>query len=138
MLAAYKADAKKGGVAFSRPRKSTGRLCSTPDGHFNADQVSKHEQPHVGSSVSSLLAQPSWATHLQSKIAVVAEPWQQQQLREAMLQFSALNANYKLDFLRPQDCRFVPDPFFCTIGRCSMPLHLLQKCILQTQCAAAS
>ena len=135
MLAAYKADAKKGGVAFSRLKKA-GRLCSTPNSRSNADQASKHEQPHLG-SVDSLLAQPSWATHLQSKIAVVAEPWQQQQLRDAMLQFSVQNAEYALDFLQPQDCRFVPDPFFCTIGRCGTSFHLLGKCILRVHCAAA-
>jgi hypothetical protein len=125
MLAAFKANnAKRGGAAsFSQVHKATGRIASkSPCGLHRADGVSKQEPPQLG-SMNTLLAQPSWATHLQRKIAVVTEPEEQHLLHQAMLEFSMDNANYTTDFLQPQECRFVPDPILCSIGRCSCVCH---------------
>ncbi len=132
MLAAFKADAKKGGTAsFSQERKATGWIASkSPQRQacYGMNGVAKRETPQLD-SVNSLFAQPSWATHLQNKISIVTEPQEQLLLREAMLEFSMQNANYTLDFLQPLECRLAHDPFLCSMGR---RVFLRWTCMMET------
>ena len=119
MLAAYKTQAKqsKGGSgAEFRARRTTERS-SPPKGHTGEDEPAAQSRHQLG-NMSALLAQPSWALHLQSKIASVTDPEQLQQLRGAMLEFSAQNSSWTTDFLLPEECRYVADAVFCSVGRC--------------------
>jgi hypothetical protein len=119
MLAAYKTQekqSKSGSGAAFKARRTTGRSTS-PKGHTGGDEAASQNRIQLG-NMNALLAQPSWALHLQSKIATVTDPEQLQQLRGAMLEFSAQNSSWTTDFLLPEECRYVADGVFCSVGRC--------------------
>ena len=129
MLAAYKSDAKetrrarsplKVRMALGRSRSASPTASGTPD----SDGLIKRGSLQLG-NMNAVLAQPSWATHLQSKIASVTDAVALQQLHGAMLDFSMQNATYSTDFLRPQECRCLQHPIPCSIGRCVHSLHTM-------------
>jgi hypothetical protein len=121
MLAAFKTEAKQSNradVSSFKARRAPGRSSSTSPTTIAAVDGRAKQEPLKLGKMQALLAQPYWATHLQSLIANVTEPNEQQQLRFAMLQFSQQNADHTADFLRHQHCRLVEHPVLCSIGRC--------------------
>ncbi len=119
MLATYKAQVKSRGSATPTLRARTASVRSSSKSPKNVAEASGAAQQGSRKldKMDALLAQPIWATQLQRMIANVSEPEQQEQLRCAMLEFSMQNADHTSNFLRPQDCRYVPDAILCSIGR---------------------
>jgi hypothetical protein len=133
MLAAFKTEAKQSRVTRTvdnspfKARRAPGRSNSTSPTTIAAVDGREKQEPLKLGRMGALLAQPYWATHLQSLISNVTEPLEQQQLRDAMLQFSQQNADHRTDFLRHQDCRLVEQPVLCSMGRCVARQRLLQS-----------
>ena len=118
MLAAYKSEVTETQRVRSplKVRKAAGRSSpSSPTCSIDAD-VAKRASLQLG-NLNAVLAQPSWAIHLQSKIASVTDAVALQQLYDAMLDFSAQHASYTADFLRRQECCCLHHPIPCSIGR---------------------
>jgi hypothetical protein len=120
MLAAFKTEAKQTKQldgSCIKGRKASSRSGAMPPSAFQETDVHAKCDSNKQGNMSMFLAQPSWAAHLQTKIAYVTDSEQLRLLQEAMLEFSLRNAKHTSEFLQPHECRYVYDPFLCSLGR---------------------